>query len=427
MMILKILNDLKGALKCKILLIKTLGGKSMKRKDLEKMGFGTQAIHSGVVKDKNSGALATPIYQTSTFIFDSAEQGGKRFALEEEGYIYTRLGNPSVTVVEEKIAILEGGEAAIGTSSGIGAITAAIWTLVKAGDHIIADETIYGCTFAFLNHGITRFGVEVTFIDTSNPENVKNAMKKNTRLVYLETPANPTLKICDIQKISDIAHENSNTVVMLDNTFATPFLQKPIEFGVDIVVHSATKYINGHGDVIAGFVVGKKDFIDEVRIFGVKDMTGASMSPFDAYLIARGLKTFEIRMIKHCENAEKVAEFLEAHDKIEKVYYPGLKSFEFYDLAKKQMKMPGAMISFEVKGGFEAGKKLINNVQLLKLAVSLGDAETLIQHPASMTHSPYSPEERAEAGITDGLIRISVGLENSEDIIRDLEQTLEKL
>ncbi len=394
----------------------------MKREVLESKGFATKAIHGGKTKDKNSGALATPIYQTSTFVFDSAEQGGRRFALEEDGYIYTRLGNPNTTVVEEKIALFEGADAAMAAASGIGAITSAIWPIVKAGDHIVADETIYGCTFAFLNHGITKFGVEVTFVDTSNPENVKNAIKENTKIVYLETPANPTLKLCDIKEVARIAHEAGDIMVIVDNTFATPYLQRPLELGADAVIHSATKYLNGHGDVIAGFVAGKKDYIADVRLIGVKDMTGACMSPFDAYLIERGLKTLEIRMEKHCANAQKVAEYLEKHPKVERVYYPGLQSFEQYELAQKQMKLPGAIIAFEVKGGFEAGKKLINNTELMALAVSLGDAETLIQHPASMTHSPYTPEERAQAGISEGLIRVSIGLENAEDIIADFEK-----
>ncbi len=399
----------------------------MKREELVKKGFATRAIHGGMKKDLNSGALAAPIYQTSTFVFDSAEQGGRRFALEEDGYIYTRLGNPTLTVAEEKVALLEGAEAAMSMGSGIGAITSAIWTIVKPGDHIVADKTIYGCTFAFLNHGLTKFGVEVTFIDTSNIDEVKEALKENTRILYLETPANPTLKLCDIEEVAKLAHQNPNTLVMIDNTFATPYIQRPLELGADIVVHSATKYLNGHGDVIAGFVAGKKEYIDQVRLFGVKDMTGAALGPFESFLIARGLKTLEIRMEKHCSNAMKLAEYLEAHEKVEKVYFPGLDSFKQKALADKQMKLPGAIIAFEVKGGFEAGKKLINNVHLMKLAVSLGDAETLIQHPASMTHSPYTKEEREAAEITDGLIRLSVGLENYEDIIADFEEAFKHI
>ncbi|MGB3366488.1 MAG: methionine gamma-lyase [Acidaminobacteraceae bacterium] len=396
----------------------------MKNEVLSNLGFATKAVHGGGKKDKNAGSLAVPICQTSTFCFESAEQGGRRFAGEEEGYIYTRLGNPTNTVIEEKIALLEGAESAVSAASGMGAISSAMWTLLKAGDHIVASDTIYGCTHALLSHGFTRFNVEVTFVDASNPENIKNAMKENTRVVYLETPANPTLKITDIRAICDIAKDYEHAVVLVDNTFATPYLQKPLEMGADIVVHSATKYLNGHGDVIAGFVVGKKEYIDEVKYFGIKDMTGATLSPFDAFLIQRGMKTLEIRMEKHCANAMKVAEFLENHHMVEKVYYPGLKSFPQYELAKKQMSLPGAIIAFEVKGGFEGGKKMINNVEMCKIAVSLGDTETLIQHPASMTHSPYEEEERLEAGITNGLIRLSVGLETDADIIMDLNNAL---
>lgn len=396
----------------------------MKKEVLNKLGFATKAVHGGGREDKNAGALATPICQTSTFCFESAEQGGRRFAGEEEGYIYTRLGNPTNTVIEEKIALLEGGEAAVSASSGMGAISSAMWTLLKAGDHIVASDTIYGCTHALLSHGFTRFNVDVTFVDTSDPENIKNAMRDNTRVVYLETPANPTLKITDIKTIADIAHKYENAVVLVDNTFATPYLQRPLEMGADIVVHSATKYLNGHGDVIAGLVVGTKEYIDQVKYFGIKDMTGASLSPFDAFLIQRGMKTLEVRMEKHCSNAMKVAEFLENHDMVETVYYPGLKSFPQYELAKSQMSMPGAVIAFEVKGGFEGGKKVINSVEMCKIAVSLGDTESLIQHPASMTHSPYEEDERLAAGITNGLIRLSVGLENHEDIISDLNNAL---
>ncbi|MCG8541067.1 MAG: methionine gamma-lyase [Clostridia bacterium] len=399
----------------------------MKRQDLENKGFATKAIHGGSKVDPVTGALATPIYQTSTFVFDSAEQGGRRFALEEEGFIYTRLGNPTNIQLEEKIAILEGGEAAMSMSSGMGAITSAFWTVLRAGDHVISADAIYGCTHAYLSHGITRYGVEVTFVDVSNPENVRDAMKDNTKLVYLETPANPTLKITDIRAVSDIAHEKEDCIVMVDNTFSTPYIQRPLELGADVVVHSATKYLNGHGDVVAGIVVGSKEFIDQVRLFGVKDMTGASLGPFDAYLILRGMKTLEIRMEKHCKNAMSVAEFLEEHPAVERVYYPGLKSFEQYNLAREQMSLPGAIIAFELKGGIESGKKLMNSLKMCKLAVSLGDAETLIQHPASMTHSPYEREERLEAGISDGLVRISVGLETPEDIISDLSKSLGEL
>ena len=394
--------------------------------EMKKLGLGTTAIHAGALKNLY-GTLAMPIYQTSTFIFDSAEQGGRRFALEEAGYIYTRLGNPTTTVLEDKIAALEEGEAGIAMSSGMGAISSTLWTVLKAGDHIVTDKTLYGCTFALMNHGLTRFGVEVTFVDTSNLEEVKNAMKENTRVVYLETPANPNLKIVDLEGVCKVAHTNPNTLVIVDNTFATPYMQKPLKLGVDIVVHSATKYLNGHGDVIAGLVVTKQELADQIRFVGLKDMTGAVLGPQEAYYIIRGLKTFEIRMERHCKNARTIVDFLNKHPKVEKVYYPGLETHPGYEIAKKQMKDFGAMISFELKGGFEAGKTLLNNLKLCSLAVSLGDTETLIQHPASMTHSPYTKEEREVAGITDGLVRLSVGLENVEDIIADLEYGLEKI
>ena len=394
--------------------------------EMKKFGLGTTAIHAGTLKNLY-GTLAMPIYQTSTFIFDSAEQGGRRFALEEAGYIYTRLGNPTTTVLENKIAALEEGEAGIAMSSGMGAISSTLWTVLKAGDHVVTDKTLYGCTFALMNHGLTKFGVEVTFVDTSNLDEVKKAMKENTRVVYLETPANPNLKIVDLEGVCKVAHTNPNTLVIVDNTFATPYMQKPLKLGVDVVVHSATKYLNGHGDVIAGLVVTNKELADQIRFVGLKDMTGAVLGPQEAYYIIRGLKTFEIRMERHCKNARTIADFLNKHPKVEKVYYPGLETHPGYEIAKKQMKDFGAMISFELKGGFEAGKTLLNNLSLCSLAVSLGDTETLIQHPASMTHSPYTKEEREVAGITDGLVRLSVGLENVEDIIADLEQGLEKI
>lgn len=310
----------------------------MEKEMLKKMGFATQAIHAGAMKNE-FGALTNPIYQTSTFIFDSAEQGGNRFALQEPGYIYSRLGNPSNTQVEEKVAMLEGGEACCSMGSGMGAISSALWTLLRAGDHVVAGDTLYGCTFALLNHGMTRYGVDVSFVDITDLDAVKKAIKPNTRVVYLETPANPTLKISDIESISRIAHEMGDITVVVDNTFCSPYIQKPLSLGADVVVHSATKYLNGHGDVIAGFVVGKLDYITNVRLFGLKDMTGAVLSPFDAFLISRGMKTLALRMEKHSSNAMKVAEFLETHPAVKSVAYPGLKSFPQYELAKKQMRV----------------------------------------------------------------------------------------
>ena len=395
--------------------------------DCKNMGFATRQIHAGK-HDNGVGALCTPIYQTSTFEFDTVQQGGARFAGQEEGYIYSRLGNPSLTQVEEKLAALEGGVAALATASGMGAISSALWSSVEAGDEIVASDTLYGCTFALLNHGMTKFGVSVKFVDFADLAAVKAALTEKTKVVYLETPCNPTLKVVDIAEVAKIAHEyNKNIRVIVDNTFCSPYIQQPLSLGADVVVHSATKYINGHGDVIAGFVVGKADFIGEVRMFGLKDMTGAVMDPFAAYLILRGLKTLEIRMERHCANAKAIAEYLDKHPAVEKVYYPGLKDHVGHDIAARQMKDFGGMLSFEVKGGRAAGTKLVNALRLITVAVSLGDAETLIEHPASMTHSTYTEEELAASGIPGGLIRLSAGLENAEDIIADLEQALAQL
>ena len=395
--------------------------------DLSKCGFATKQIHVG--KHENSaGALTTPIYQTSTFEFDSVEQGGRRFAGQEPGYIYTRLANPTVAAVEEKVAALEGGEAALGTAAGMGAISSALWSSVVAGDEIVASDTLYGCTFALLNHGMTKFGVNVKFVDMAKLENVKAALSPATKVVYLETPCNPTLKVVDIAEIAKIAHEYSKDIrVIVDNTFASPYLQQPLKLGADVVVHSATKYINGHGDVIAGFVVGSAEFVGKVRMFGLKDMTGAVMSPFDAFLIARGLKTLDIRMEKHCANAMKVARFLHDHPAVAKVYSPGLEDFEGYEIAKKQMKLPGGMMSIELKADRDKVAAALNKLQLCTIAVSLGDAETLVEHAASMTHSTYTKEELAASGISEGLVRISVGLEDAEDIIADMKAVLDTL
>lgn len=387
------------------------------------IGFGTKAIHAGNQKDKQYQALTMPIYQTSTFYFNDCEEGGRKFAGKEDGYIYTRLGNPTTSVLEKKVAALEGADDCVAVASGIGAVSSIFWTMCKAGDHIIADGTLYGCTFAYLNHGLTRYGVEVSFINTSDLDEVKKALKPNTSAVYLETPANPTLKIADIKAVCDLVHNYKKDIkVVCDNTFCTPYLQRPLELGADAVIHSGTKYLNGHGDVIAGFILGKQDFINQVRLFGLKDMTGAVMGPFEAFLILRGLKTLELRMNRHCENAVELANYLNNHPMVNEVHYPGLESHKDYDIAKKQMSQFGGIVAFEVKGGREAGAKLLNSLKMCTIAVSLGDAETLVEHPASMTHSPYTSEELKAQGISESLVRVSVGLENSKDIIADFEQ-----
>lgn len=394
----------------------------------KKAGFGTKAIHGGNQRDTQYGSLTMPIYQSSTFFFDDCRQGGNRFAGEESGYIYTRLGNPTTNVLEDKVACLENSEAAAAFSSGMGAISSVLWTIARAGSHIVADKTLYGCTYALLSHGMSRYGVDVTFVDSGDAAEVQKALRPETVAVYLETPANPTLKIADLKTIADLSHGYNPAIkVICDNTFATPYLQRPIDLGCDAVVHSATKYINGHGDVIAGIACGSAEFIGEVKTLGRKDMTGSVLGPFEAFLILRGLKTMELRMERHCENAAKIASFLAWHPKIETVYYPGFETHPNHEIAKKQMSGFGGMVSCIVKGGREAGAKLLNGLELCTLAVSLGDAETLVEHPASMTHSTYTPEELRLADIPEGLVRISAGLENAEDIIEDFENSLKKI
>lgn len=384
--------------------------------------FETRAIHSGYDAMDERGSLAPPIYQTSTFVFNNAEQGGRRFAGEEEGYIYTRLGNPTVTALEERIADLEGGEMGVAFGSGMAAISAVLIALVESGDHILATKGLYGCTFGFLEMLEEKFQVKHTLVDFDDWEEVGASITSRTKVIYLESPINPTMKLIDFTQVSTLA-KRIGAKVVVDNTFMSPYLQRPLEFGCDIVVHSATKYIGGHGDVIAGLAVGPKDFMAKVKLTTLKDIGGV-LGPFDAWLLLRGLKSLHVRMDRHSESALKVAQFLENHPIVEQIYYPFLPSFPQYDLAVRQMRAGGGVISFELKGGVEAGITLLNNVKLAKVAVSLGDAETLIQHPASMTHSVIPREERLWMNISDGLIRLSIGLEHVEDIIEDLSQAL---
>lgn len=388
-------------------------------------GFATRQIHKGGMPDPHTGSLSMPIFQTSTFVMHDAQHGADLFSHATRGYVYTRLGNPNHVVVEEKVADLENGEAAVATSSGMAAISAVLTTLLAAGDHVVAGRVLYGCTFSLLRHGLAKFGVQTSFVDVRDPETVRAAIRPETKLVLLETPTNPNLELADIAAISAIAHQHG-IQVMVDNTFCTPYLQRPLDLGADIVVHSATKYLNGHGDVIAGFAVGTQEFIAKVRELGLKDITGAVLGPFEAFLILRGMKTLSYRMDAHCRNAQAVAELLEGHPMVERVIFPGLASHPQHALAQRQMAGPGGMVSFEVKGGHDAGAAVIDNVGMISIAVSLGDIETLIEHPASMTHSTYTPEEREMAGISDGLVRVSVGLEDAEDIIADLDQALAK-
>jgi methionine-gamma-lyase len=389
-------------------------------------GFATRAIHHAYDPQDNEGALTPPLHLTSTFTFETAQAGGEMFAGDRVGHIYSRISNPTCDLLEQRIATLEGAEAGLALASGMGGITATLWTLLSPGDELIVDKTLYGCTFAFMQHGLAKWGVTITHVDMTDIDNLRAAISDKTRVVYFETPANPNMRLVDIAAASEIAHSVDATVVV-DNTYATPYLTRPIELGADIVLHSATKYLGGHGDVVAGLVVGTAEQIADIRLVGMKDMTGAVMAPFNAMLILRGLKTLALRLDRHVQSAITVAEWLESHPAIESVYFPGLKSFPQHELAERQMDKPGAMIAFELVEGHDAGIALMNNLNLIQRAVSLGDTESLIQHPASMTHSTYTPEERAAHNITEGLVRLSVGLEEVEDILADLAQALDAL
>lgn len=386
-------------------------------------GFATRAIHHGYDPAENQGALTPPMHLASTFAFESAEQGGAIFAGEQPGYFYSRISNPTVDLLEQRLAVLEGAEAGVAAASGMGAITAVMWSILQAGDEIVTDETLYGCTFAFFRHGLAKFGVKVTHVDLTDPEALEAAMNNRVKVVYFETPANPNMRLVDIAAISVVAKRHGAEVVV-DNTYATPALTRPIELGADIVVHSATKYLGGHGDLVGGLVAGSAEMMQKVRLEGLKDMTGAVMSPFTATLIMRGLKTLSLRMERHSRTALEVAQWLEAQPQVAAVHYPGLESFAQHELAKRQMALPGGMIAFDLVGGYDHGIRFMNRLEMIIRAVSLGDAETLIQHPASMTHSTYTPKERAAHGIGEGLLRLSIGLEEAEDIFADLEQAL---
>ena len=388
-----------------------------------KQDFATRAIHYGYDPRSEQGALNPPIYLTSTFTFEDAQSGGEMFAGEREGHFYSRISNPTLEHLEKRIANLENGEAALCTASGMGAITSTLWSFLNTGDEIIIDKTLYGCTFAFMTHGLPRMGVRVKLVDLTIPTNLAQAIGTKTKLVYFETPANPNNRLIDIAAISEIAR-SAGAKVIVDNTYATPVLTRPIEHGADIVVHSATKYISGHGDVVAGLVIGSGEDIATIRTVGLKDMTGAVMSPLTAMLLLRGLKTLEIRMARHCQSARIIADMLVGHPSVAAVHYPGLAAFPEHKLARSQMSDFGGMIPFELKGGRTAGLNFMNNLRLIQRAVSLGDAESLIQHPATMTHSTYSAEDRAAHGISDGVVRLSVGLEGVQDLLEDLDQAL---
>ena len=386
-------------------------------------GFNTKLIHAGAFDDE-FGSATVPIYQTSTFRFKNAQHGADCFSGKSDGYIYTRIGNPTIRAFEKNIAELENGYDGIATSSGMGAITSVYMALLGAGSHIISSDAVYGPARGVLEQDFSRYNVEASFVNTSNTENIKAAIKPNTKVLYIETPANPTMDITDIAACSKIAKEH-NLVLVVDNTFSSPYLQKPLDFGADVVLHSITKFINGHADIVGGIIVTKEaDLYKKIRHCMV--YMGCNMDPTQAFMVLRGVKTLGIRIERAQENALKIAKFLKSHPKVAWIKYPGLEDHPQYDLAKKQMNGFGSMMSFGLKGGYEAGSKLMNNVHLAILAVSLGGVETLIQHPASMTHAAVSKENKLIAGITDDLIRFSTGIEDVEDIIADLKQGLEK-
>lgn len=403
-----------------------------------KHAFDTQSLHAGSIPDAGQ-PLVQPIYQSSTFVFDDVASGAALFRHEAPGYIYTRLGNPNQELLASRIAALEGFDLLQATpdatpqqlvdgrvfSSGMAAVSAAILARCKSGDLVLAQEGIYSATLNWLNLLGPRYGIEVVTIADTEPSAWEKAFSlyPTARLAYIETPANPTLQILDIQAIAALAHAHGAWLAV-DNTFATPYCQRPLTLGADMVIHSLTKYLCGHAVVIGGAVISRHPEFVQNELQQQLTLMGAALSPFDSWLTLLGLKTFALRMQKHCQNASQVVRYLAAHPAVERVYYPGLESHPGHSLAKEQMQGFGGMIAFELKGGYEAGEKLMNRVRLCTLTVSLGDVDTLICHPASMTHSTLSREQRLQAGISDGLIRLSVGIENAGDLISDLGQAL---
>lgn len=391
--------------------------------DVRRAGPHTRIIHGGQQADPETGAVSTPIYQSSTFAFTDADQGADRFG-GAPGCKYTRLGNPTVAALERNVALLEHGYGALGAASGMAAINSVYLTFLGQGAHAVVTDCVYGPTRTILETEYERFGVQATFVDSSHPDNVARALRPNTKLVYIESPANPTLKLTDIARCADIAHR-AGAILVVDNTFASPYLQNPLQLGADVVVHSMTKFINGHTDVVAGIIVARKEEVLE-RIRSVHVNLGGTMDPHQAWLVLRGIKTLGLRMERAQANARALAYFLQRHAAVKWVNYPGLVDHPQHDLMKQQMRGPGAIVCFGVRGGLEAGRRFINAVQLATLAVSLGGIETLIEHPASMTHAGVSPDERRKAGVTDDLVRIAVGCEDYDDLERDFGQAFEK-
>ncbi len=380
------------------------------------MKFDTLAVHAGITPDPSTGAILPPIFQTATYVLDEVGVG--------KGYDYTRASNPTRAVLEANIAALEGGKHGIAYASGMSAVDA-VMKFFNPGDHIVCSDDVYGGVSRLYNDVLSRYGLEFTYVDTSFPDRVEKAIQKNTKMIWVETPTNPLLKVTDLSAISKIAKANK-ILFGIDNTFATPYLLRPLEFGADIVLHSTTKYISGHNQIIGGMVVVNDDKM-HAQLKLIQKSLGAVPSPFDCWLILLGVKTLAIRMERHCANAMKVANYLEQHEKVKRVMYPGLKSHPQHEIAKAQMKGFSGMITFELKGTIESGIRLMNNVKLCALAESLGAVESMITHPASMTHASVPKDVREARGLTDGIVRLSVGIEDPDDIIADLEQALKKV
>lgn len=387
--------------------------------------FETSVIHDRYDPGDFLGSLNPPLFQTSTYAFDTAEQGENRFAGTEEGYVYSRMGNPTVSALEEKIAVLENGERGLAFSSGMAAISSVLIALTKANDHIVCSPGLYGATFNLLHMMEEKYNVTHTFSNMSTKAELRKEMTEQTALIYVETPINPTLKLIDLQMVAEVAKEYQVPVVV-DNTFSSPYLQRPLDLGCDVVVHSATKYLGGHGDMIAGLAAGKKEWLDLVQQSVLKDM-GSVLAPFHAWLVMRGLKTLPVRLDRHSDNAEYIFGKLKRHPKVKQVYYPNDRKRLDYAIFKKQMKKGGGMISFEIEGTKADAQKMLNQLSVIRLAVSLGDVDTLIQHPATMTHASVAPELREKMGVTDQMLRLSVGLESAEDIWKDLKQALDQI
>jgi methionine-gamma-lyase len=387
-----------------------------------KLGINSRLVHGGYHPD-GTGAVNVPIYQSSTFAFRNAAHGAALFAGEEEGYIYTRIGNPTIRALEESVAELENGAGGVATSSGLGAVSTLYMALLEAGAHMVSTASVYGPSRGLIEKHFSRFGVEASFVDTSVLDNLRQAIQPETRLIYVETPSNPAMQITDIAEAAKIAHDH-RSLLAVDNTFASPYLQTPLDLGADVVLHSVTKFINGHADVVGGILVAKDEEVVR-RLRDVMVHMGCNMDPHQAFLVLRGLKTLGVRVERAQAGAQAIAQWLEAHPKVRSVRYIGLPSHPQHELAKRQMRGFGTMIGFELKGGLEAGRRLMDHVKLAMLAVSLGGVETLIEHPASMTHAAMSREAREAAGFTDGLVRYSVGIEEADDLITDLRQALE--